>query len=222
MTITYLGHSCFKLKGKRGTVILDPYSAKVGFPFPTTSADVVTISHDHYDHNFSSGISGTARRPQPFLITQAGEYEVGGISVFGITTHHDDKSGTERGINIVYTVLIDELRICHLGDLGHLLSNEQIEEIGEVDVLLCPVGGEVTIDSATAVKVIHQLEPSIVIPMHYKTSQHSSDFANLQSLANFTQAYGMEPMPVGKLELSSAQLPEETELMVLVEHATGS
>jgi len=221
MTITYLGHSCFKLKGKRGTVLLDPYSAKVGFALPTTSADIVTMSHDHYDHNYSAGVTGTVRRPQPFLITQAGEYEVGGISVFGIATCHDNEAGSVRGSNVVFTVLIDEVRVCHLGDLGHMLTPQQVEEIGGVDVLLCPVGGEFTIDAPTALKVIHQLEPAIVIPMHYHTAQHAADLAKLQPLSSFTQEYGTEPQPVSKLEVRPTQLPEETELVVLSQHVSG-
>ena len=200
---------------------MDPYSAQVGWNFPNTSADIITVSHDHFDHNFVSGVTGTVRRPQPFLITQAGEYEVGGISVFGISTFHDDVQGVNRGKNVVFTVLIDEVRVCHLGDLGHLLTAAQIEDIGEVDVLLCPVGGEFTVDCQTAMKVIHQLEPAIVIPMHYQTAQHASDFDKLQSLNAFTQEYGAEPQPVGKLEVTPSQLPEETELVVLSQHLSG-
>lgn len=197
---------------------MDPFSAKVGFALPNTSADIVTVSHDHFDHNYSAGVTGTARRPQPFLITQAGEYEVGGISVFGTTTYHDNEAGTVRGSNVVFTVLIDEVRVCHLGDLGHLLTASQIEDIGGADVLLCPVGGEFTIDASTALKVIHQLEPALVIPMHFQTPQHAPDFAKLQPLSSFTQEYGTEPQPVSKLDVSPNQLPEETELVVLSQH----
>lgn len=201
---------------------MDPYSAKVGFTLPNTTADIVTMSHDHSDHNYSAGVTGTARRPQPFLITQAGEYEVGGISVFGIATCHDNEAGSVRGNNIVFTVLIDEVRVCHLGDLGHLLTAQQVEDIGGADVLLCPVGGEFTIDAPTALKVIHQLEPAIVIPMHYQTPQHAADFAKLHPLSSFIQEYGTESQSVPKLEVSPTQLPEETELVVLSQHLSGN
>ena len=145
MIITYHGHSCFKLKGKRGTVVTDPYDDAVGFSMPRLSADIVTVSHDHFDHNAAGKISGTARRDNPFVIAEPGEYEVGRISVFGTKTYHDSSKGAERGLNTVYTVLIDGMKICHLGDLGHELTADQLDAIGSIDILLCPVGGSFTI-----------------------------------------------------------------------------
>ncbi len=215
MDITYYGHSAFKLKGKTGTVVTDPYHKDIGFSLPSLTADMVTISHDHSDHNAQELISGTARRDKPFIVTQPGEYEVGGISVFGTRTHHDDKAGEERGINTVFTIFIDEITVCHLGDLGHELTNEQISEIGAIDVLLCPVGGFFTIDAKTAVKNILMLEPSYVIPMHYRTPQHAELFKDVQTIEDFLKEYGMTPTPQSRLTVEKGKMPEETELVVL-------
>jgi len=216
MDITYLGHSSFLLKGKRGTVVMDPYQASVGFKLPAVSADLVTISHQHADHNAAKEVNPSARRDKPFLITEPGEYEVAGISVFGVESFHDASKGTEHGKNTIFRVLLDDILVCHLGDLGHELTNEMIENIGQVDVLLCPVGGHFTIDAAQAVKTIQQLEPAYAIPMHYNTPEHNQDtFADLKDLKTFLHEYGMEPTPQPKLHLEKATLPEETELVVL-------
>lgn len=216
MEITYLGHSCFKLKGKDGTVVLDPYDPSVGFMMSNVSGDVVTVSHDHPDHNAFAKVKGTARREKPFIVTQPGEYEVGGISVFGSPTYHDDNGGVERGRNIVFTIFMDQLRICHLGDLGHELSDKQKSDIGSIDVLLIPVGGHFTIDAEAAVKLINELNPSYVIPMHYNTDEHNQDiFADVKPLQVFLNEYGITKNPVKSLNVESDKLPEETEVVVL-------
>ncbi len=218
MTVTYHGHSAFKLKGKRGVVVTDPYSEAVGFALPSMTADIVTMSHDHFDHSASALVKPTARRERPFLISKPGEYELGGISVFGVQSFHDASQGSERGKNTIYTILLDDIRICHLGDLGHELTDEQREFIGGVDVLLCPVGGSTTINPQEAVKVIRTLEPSIVIPMHYKTDRHDEKiFADLQPVSAFLKEYGVEAIAQAKLEIEKETLPEETEVVVLTE-----
>lgn len=216
MTITYHGHAAFKLKGKIGTVVTDPYDDSVGFSLPKISADMVTVSHQHGDHNAISKISGTARRDKPFIVDQAGEYEVGGISVFGVEAYHDAAEGAERGKNIIFTILIDGVRVCHLGDLGHELGSEQIDAIGSVDVLLCPVGGVYTINPEQAVKTIRALEPGIIIPMHFRTDEHNPDtFSQLKSVDDFCTEYGMQPQPIAKLEVTAGTKSEETELVLL-------
>ena len=218
MQITYLGHSAFKLKGKAGTAVTDPYSSEaVGFRFPRVTADLVTVSHAHSDHNATTNINPVAGKSKVFVVSKPGEYEVSGISVFGVPTKHDDSEGSQRGDNNVFTILLDGLRICHLGDLGHELTAKQVDAIGSVDVLLCPVGGEVTLDANQAVKTIRQLEPSIVIPMHYKTTDHTTAaFEKLDSVDVFLKAYGIEVQPVANLEVLAGRLPEETEIFVLV------
>jgi len=216
MDIFYLGHSCFQLKGKKGTVITDPYQASVGFSLPSTSADLVTVSHQHPDHNAVDKIGGTARREKPFIISEQGEYEVGGVSVFGVQTYHDANQGVERGPNIVFTILLDDVRVCHLGDLGHELTTDQLEAIGAVDIVLCPVGGTFTLDPVQAIQTIHALEPSYVIPMHFQTPEHDPNlFSQLKTLENFLQEYGMDSPAVPKLHVEKSTLPEETELVVL-------
>lgn len=217
MEITYLGHSCFRLKGNLGTVITDPFDSYIGFNLPSASADIVTISHDHKDHNNYKAINGTARREKPFIITHPGEYEVGGISVFGVKTDHDASGGAERGSNIVYTVLIDDLKVCHLGDLGHELTQEQLTEIGQADVLLLPVGGVFTIGADQALKIAQAMEPSYIVPMHYKTAKHDANvFGDMATLEDFMKEFGSEIVPVPKLVISKDRLPEETEMVVLM------
>ena len=215
MEITYYGHSTFKLKGKLGTVVTDPFPPKVGWALPTLSTDIITVSHDHYDHNAVAKLSGTARRAQPFVVSKPGEYEVGGVSVFGVKTYHDDQHGAERGDNTVFTILMDDVKLCHLGDLGHELSPEQLDEIGVVDVLFCPVGGVYSLDPKLAVKVIQQVEPSYVIPMHYRTPQHAAELASLATVEDFLKEYGVSPTPQPKLNLEKGKIPEETELVIL-------
>ena len=200
MTINYLGHSCFKLKGKNATVITDPYDEYVGFALPTQRADLITVSHNHKDHSAISRVKGTDQRPEPFVISGPGEYEVQGVSVFGIETDHDKNGGVQRGKNTVYNIIIDGVKICHLGDLGHLLTQEQANDIGMVDVLLMPVGGVFTIGPEEAMKVARFLEPSFVIPMHFKTANHDPKvFGDIASLEDFLKQQDSAPKLEKKL-----------------------
>ena len=216
MIITYHGHSCFKLKGKRGTVVTDPYDSYVGFAMPAMSADIITVSHQHKDHNATAKIKGMEQHPTPFVIDAPGEYEVGGISVFGDRFYHDANKGVERGESIAFTILLDDLKVCHLGDLGHLLSEEEVAQLGMVDVLFVPVGGTFTINPEQAMQVIRAIEPSIVIPMHYRLPEHDEKvFGDLKPLSDFTKEYGAEPVPEGKLIVEKDRLPEEMQLSIL-------
>lgn len=217
MDITYLGHSCFKLKGKDAVVVTDPYSKDVGFSMPSVTAEIVTVSHDHTDHNAISLVKGTTRRAEPFVISAPGEYEIAGTSVFGVPSFHDDEMGIKRGKNVMYVIHIDGISIAHLGDLGHGLTDKQLEELDGVDVLLCPVGGMYTIDPKKAVEVIAQIQPSYVIPMHYKTEKHSeATYGAVSSLSDFLSAMGtLEPRKVDKLSVSLLSMPLETEVIVL-------
>src|SRR3989344_3237556 len=188
MEITYLGHSCFKLKGKTASAVTDPYLTKC-------DADVVTVSHGHDDHNQISKEGGT-----PFVIDGSGEYEVKGVSVIGVASWHDDQAGAKRGPNIIYVIEIDGLRVCHLGDLGHKLSDAQLEEIGSVDIVLVPVGGEYTLDAKQASDVVKQLDPWITIPMHYQQpGLDSARFGKLTGVEMFLKEMGKEVTPIPKL-----------------------
>lgn len=197
-------------------VVTDPYDDSVGFSLSSMSADMVTTSHQHSDHNAIAKVKGTSRRERPFIIDHPGEYEVGGISVFGNRFFHDTENGAERGENIVFTILLDGMTVCHLGDLGHELSEEQVVTIGLIDVLLLPVGGVYTIDPKQAAKVARSLDPRVVIPMHYKTAQHNSEaFGQLSTVEDFVKEFGSEVTPEAKLTLEKERLPEEMELVVL-------
>lgn len=217
MDITYLGHSAFKLKTSTATVLTDPYSSQIGWSMPTTSAHIITVSHDHDDHNATGAVKGTARRDQPFVIDHPGSYELEGVSVFGTTTYHDDQGGQERGQNIVFKILIGGVAVCHLGDLGHTLTEAQLKDIGPVDVALVPVGGHFTIDAKQAVSVISQLEPSYVVPMHFKTAQHAAWFDPVTDLTAFLQEYGLEPATATSLKVEPSSFPDETELVLLTQ-----
>ena len=217
MLITYHGHSCFKLKSKRGSVVTDPFDPYIGFSLPKLSAELVTVSHNHKDHNAAQLVqSANPDRDRPFIIDSAGEYEVGGISVFGERLYHDSHQGVERGESIAFTMLLDDLRVCHLGDLGHELTEQDVEKIGLVDILLIPVGGTFTINPEQALQTIREIEPSIVIPMHFKTEQHNAElFGELKTLADFTKEYGAEPPAVAKFSVEKETLPEELTLVIL-------
>ena len=180
MTITWYGHSCFKIDNQGGhlTIITDPFDKKIGLTPPRGNADIITISHNHYDHNNVKAISG-----EPFVIETPGEYEVKEIRILGVPGYHDNEKGKERGINIIYLIKIDGIKICHLGDMGQeKLTDKQLELINDVDILMIPVGGVYTIDAKKAVKIIKQIEPSIIIPMHYKLPGLTEELAKVDGV----------------------------------------
>lgn len=165
MKIKWFGHACFYIVSDDGIRILtDPFDRTVGYKIPKVEVDVVTISHFHYDHNYINEIEGDFK-----VIDKVGEYNFKGIEIKGVDTYHDEVKGQKRGKNIVFNIKVDGLYVCHLGDLGHIPDNSQVEEIGIVDILLVPVGGTYTIDASDAVKTVELLNPKVVIPMHYKT-----------------------------------------------------
>lgn len=216
MDITYLGHSSFKLRGKSATLITDPFDPAVGFPFPQVSADIVTISHSHFDHTAVDSISGTSRRDQPFVIRAPGEYEILGISIRAISSFHDDQQGKLRGQNLIMAIRVDGVHLAHLGDLGHPLTDSQIQNLGPVDILMVPVGGIFTIGPKLAASTVENIDPSIVIPMHYRSDNHSDSFKDLLPLSDFLKEMGIEPVTAQeKLTLTAGNLPEETEVVVL-------
>jgi L-ascorbate metabolism protein UlaG (beta-lactamase superfamily) len=217
MDITYFGHSAFQLKGKDATVVTDPFDKKmVGFAMPQVSADIVTVSHEHHDHNEVKLVNGTARRSEPYVIRAPGEYEVSGIGVFGWGSYHDSTQGTERGKNTIYSILVDGVRIVHLGDLGEVVSDDVVEGLGAVDVLMVPVGGYFTIGAKEAAAVIEKLSPSLVIPMHYKMPGHSAQFEQLAGVEDFLKTMGVPDLQAqDKLKVTEDNLPEETQVILL-------
>ena len=212
MEIKFLGHSSFEIKGREAVVVTDPFDPKkVGFDFPKVEADIVTVSHDHSDHNYIKGVGG-----DPFIISGPGEYEVQGVRVFGIPAFHDQKKGAERGKIALYLIEMDGLSLVHLGDLGHKLEHDQAEELNSVDVLMIPVGGTYTINAETAAEVVAQLEPSIVIPMHYQTKDLELG-EKLDGVEKFLEQMGEENVRrEKKLKIASeTSLPDDTEVVVL-------
>ncbi|MFH0840781.1 MAG: MBL fold metallo-hydrolase [bacterium] len=213
MHISWLGHSCFKLQDKIGPdgviVICDPFDSEyTGLKMPSIEADIVTISHDHKDHNNIKAI-----RKEPFVIKNSGEYETRGVFIEGIHSYHDTEKGAKRGNNIMYRIEIEDLSIAHLGDLCTELDSKQLEKLEGTDILLIPVGGTYTLDAKKAVEVINQIEPRIIIPMHYSVPGLKIDLAPLDK---FIKEIGLVPTYEEKLKITKRDLPEETtELVVL-------
>lgn len=213
MDIVYLGHSSFKLRGKQASVVTDPFGPMVGLPYPKhTTADIVTVSHDHEDHNAAGIVEGN-----PFVVRGPGEYEVKGVGIVGVGVYHDDTGGSERGKNTIYRIELDGISVVHLGDLGHELSSAQVDSLDGVDILLIPVGGFYTIDAASAAKVVGEIEPRIVIPMHYLTAGlDQKAFGSLAVVEAFLKEMGKaDVVPQPKLTISKDKMPEEMQVVVL-------
>jgi len=180
----------------------------MGYSLGKQTANIVTVSHQHPSHSYVQDIGG-----EPKLVKGPGEYEISNVLIIGIATYHDSVKGQTRGKNTVYLMEIDGVAVCHLGDIGHVLSDEHVEEMGNVDVLLLPVGGVSTINAAMAAEVIRKLEPKAVIPMHYKTPVLDRE---LDPVEDFLKEMGMgqvEPRP--KLSISKSNLPISTQVFVL-------
>lgn len=217
MEIKYFGHSCFRLKGKKATVIIDPYSDEIGLKMPKLTAEIVVVSHSHFDHNNVAVVKGTPKREQPFLVEGPGEYEISGVGMIGISSFHDAVKGQERGKNTIFVLKMDGLTIVHLGDLGETISDDKAEEIGPVDVLFVPVGGEVTIGPKEAAAVVNKLEPRIVIPMHFLAPGLTSSMAKgLRPVEEFLHEMGVSGVEsVETLEVAAERLPEGTQVYLL-------
>jgi len=213
MKITYIGHSCFKIEINKKTIVIDPYDpSKMGYNFPKTKTDIVLLSHGDAETRYLEGVSGYEH-----LIDSPGEYEVSEIFIYGLSTYHDDSQGQKRGKNTAYLIESDGFSALHLGSLGHELSKESLEKVGNVDVLMVPVGGNFVIDAEVASKVISSVEPGIVIPMHYWTVD-STFSEKLHKLEDFLEEMGVDKGLPKKdfVELKSrATVPEETEVVVL-------
>ncbi len=213
MIITWHGHSCFKIQDKVGpegiSLVTDPFDKKIGLKAPNFEADIVTVSHDHYDHNNISSLRG-----DPFVVNRAGEYDIKGVLIEGIDSYHDDKGGKDRGLNIIFRLVMDDINIVHLGDLGQELTNGQLEKLAGTDILIIPVGGKYTIDAKQAVNIISQIEPRIIIPMHYMIS--GLKIEGIDKVDKFIKELGIEPNREDKLKISKKDLPsEDMELVIL-------
>ncbi len=208
MEITWLGHSCFRLRGREAAIVTDPCPPSSGYTIGKPTADIVTISHPHEDHSHIKSVAG-----KPVLIQRPGEYEIHGAFFTGVSTYHDDSKGATHGPNVCFVVEMDDVRVCHLGDLGHTPTPDQVEELSGVGVLLIPVGGNTTIDGATAAEVVSIIEPAIVIPMHYRTEVTKNELAPLDRFLKEMGAKDLEPQP--KLTVTRSTLPAETQVKLL-------
>lgn len=208
MNIRWLGHSCFLFTSQAGLKVLtDPFDEKIGYPVPHVETDIVTVSHHHHDHDSVQVLPG-----KPHIVEGKGQHNVSGLSILGTETFHDPEQGAKRGKNILFSFTLDGVRVVHLGDLGHLLTPEHLADIGPVDIVCIPIGGFYTIDAEQAYQVVLQLNPKVVLPMHYKLDNTISlpIGGNEGFLENFTQVKKAK-----SLDVTSASLPQTLEAVDL-------
>jgi L-ascorbate metabolism protein UlaG (beta-lactamase superfamily) len=204
----WYGHNCFRIRAREATIITDPVGRGTGYALPKQTADIVTISHDHPGHTNLDAI-----RPDYQVVRGPGEYEIHDVFITGIRTYHDARRGADRGYNTVYLFEIEGMVVCHLGDLGHPLTTEQAEALGDPDVLLVPAGGGTVIDAATAAEIVSQLEPKVVIPMQFATPMGDRD---LGSVDVFCKHLGVQmPTAEEKISLRQTDLGETMQVVIL-------
>ena len=210
MKITYLGHSCFHIESNAGTsIVTDPYTG-VGYELPAgLTADAVTVSHGHFDHNYSSAVQTKQ------IISALGKHTVKDIDVAGIATWHDPKQGALRGSNIVFKMQIDGISVCHLGDLGESCSAGILEKIGKVDVLLIPVGGTYTIDAVQAKEYVQKIAPKCVIPMHYRPEDGALDITDCAPFLSLFNESIIRIVKEGEMEITSGNLTKDMQIIYM-------
>lgn len=211
MKVKWLGHASFLITSEEGTrIITDPYATGMGISYGdiNEAADIVTVSHEHGDHNNAAAVSGS-----PQLVKGAAVQEAKGIQFKGIASFHDDAEGSQRGPNTIFCFTVNDVKLCHLGDLGHHLSEGQIADIGEVDVLLIPVGGFFTIDAVVATDTTEKLKPRVVIPMHYSTDKCAYPISGVDDFLKGKA--NVKRMDASEVELTKSELPSAAEIVVL-------
>jgi len=213
MKITWYGHSCFLIEGGDVRILTDPFDAKVPYDFPDLPVAIVTVSHDHFDHNAVDRVAG-----RPIVVKGVGERTAHGIDFIGIHSFHDDKEGAERGENTIYAFDLEGVRIAHLGDLGTSLDEGQIKALGDVRILLIPVGGHFTIDAETASRIAKDLRGvKIVIPMHFKTDRIADwPIETVEPFAKMME--NVKRIGGPSVEVAADRIPESMEVWIL-EHA---
>ena len=220
MNIIWHGQSCFKIitsprKNSQVNIVIDPFDEGIGLKVPKLEADILLITHSHRDHNNIKAVGAPTSASLPFLISSPGEYEIKEVFIQGIPSFHDNCQGKERGENTIYTIETEEMKICHLGDFGQKeLTSEQLEKIGEIDILMIPLGGIYTISAKEAIKVMSQIEPKITIPMHYQIPKLK---IKLEGLKEFLKTLGIKSIePINKLSIKKKDLSvEEAKIVVL-------
>ncbi|MBP8718242.1 MAG: MBL fold metallo-hydrolase [Candidatus Atribacteria bacterium] len=209
MEIRWLGHSCFLITNQRGINILtDPFDGTLGYRMTKEKINIITISHEHYDHNNTMGIKG-----KPVVLKGPVNRDTHKIIFKGINSYHDSVFGEYRGNNTIFIIKTDEMVLCHLGDLGHLLDRGQLEEINQVDILFIPTGGYYTINHIQADQVIEQIKPKIVIPMHYKTDAIKWSIDPVSFFLDKKQ--NVKIIKEKTLSIDYQSLPEKTTIYVL-------
>jgi L-ascorbate metabolism protein UlaG (beta-lactamase superfamily) len=212
MEITYFGLNSIRLRGREATVLIDPYEPKLGLAPVRLNVQVVILTHEDPTHFSMQGLGSDYH-----LVSGAGEFEIKGVAMHGIQTFHDARHGAERGKNFVYVLDIDDLRVCHLGHLGHPLDEGQLDAIGsKIDVLCVPVGGGSHIGSAQATEIVNQIEPKLVVPISYKLPGLTLLAQDLEPVDKFAKEMGATDLtPQPKLQLSLSPSAEETKLVIL-------
>jgi L-ascorbate metabolism protein UlaG (beta-lactamase superfamily) len=207
LDVTWLGHGCFRLRGRGAAVVTDPYPPSIGLKLSRLDANLVTVSHEHDNHNYTQIVRDA------YEIRGPGEYEVAGVSVIGVPSFHDAEKGATHGRNTIYLIEIDDVRVCHLGDLGSALDDAEAEAIASPDVLLIPVGGRTVINAAQAAQVVRQLEPRYVVPMHYAIPGLKLELDPLDRFLKEMAVTAAEPQPKLSLQASSGEY--DTKVVVL-------
>lgn len=216
MEISWLGHACFQLRGKNVILVTDPFTPQPGEAtrLSKINASIVTVSHNHPGHNHVVGIGGNPR-----AVRGPGEYEISDVLITGIASYHDNKHGQELGRNTIYVIHMDDLTLCHLGDLGHTLQEEQLEEVADADVLLLPIGGQHTLNVTQAAEVISQVGARIVIPMHYSPTPAAGEQETRElpdALHKFCREMGIDATNTQpKLTITRNSLPVEMQIVLL-------
>lgn len=214
MEIAWLSHACFQLRGKNVTLITDPYSPQQGTHLQLSKLNpaIVTLSHNHSD--FTPVTEGN-----PYIVRGPGEYEISDVLITGVASYRDNKQGQEHGRNTIYVIHIDDVVVCHLGELGHTLTDEQLEEVADADVLLIPIGGDHVLNAPQAMEVISQVEPRIVIPMHYSAQAQTPDGVS-EALNKFCREMGVKTMNTQpKMTVTRTSIPSEMQVVLLTPRA---
>ena len=213
MFIKYLGHACFLLTTQdKKKIVIDPYHPGPRFNYAAVdeTADIVTKSHEHGDHNAVESVKGN-----PEVLSKPGAYNIKGIDIKGIAAFHDTNSGSQRGGDVIFCFKAEGLTVCHLGDLGHTLTKQQLSAIGPVDVLLMPVGGFFTMDAQATAAVAEEINPRVLIPMHYKTAK--SEGLPIAGVEDFLKGKSnIRRLNSSELEVKASTLPEKTEIVVML------
>lgn len=206
LQIRWHGHSCFEIKNDM-TLVTDPHDGRsIGIPAPSAAGDIILVSHDHYDHNSVK----TVEKEDSKVVTDGRKRNISNIEISGLDSFHDEAHGAKRGSNIIFKFVIDGIKFCHLGDLGHELDDETVQKIGDVDILFIPVGGNFTLDDRQAWNVINKIKPRIIVPMHYRIGGLSMPVAGIDPFLNKSR---YKVLKVGnEIDIEKEDLPSEPEI----------